>query len=190
VFARRLACRLFLTTTSSWVHEPPSINRLEMPFPPSSPDKLQRWSPSSSETKEARTDRLSTKHRSWNMSRIGSKNTGPERIVRSVLHSLGFRFRLHRKSLPGTPDIVLPKYKTVIFVHGCFWHRHMNCKYCYTPKSRVEFWNKKFDGNVERDSKRVRQLEELGWRVLTVWECETNDHASLANSLSRYLMES
>ncbi len=92
-----------------------------------------------------------SEQRSRNMSAIKSKNTKPEIKVRKVLHSMGYRFRLHSKDLPGSPDIVLPKYKTVIFVHGCFWHRHENCKYASTPKTRQEFWNKKFKTNIERD---------------------------------------
>jgi DNA mismatch endonuclease (patch repair protein) len=93
-------------------------------------------------------DTISPARRSWNMSRIRSKNTKPEIVVRSTLHKMGFRFRLHRKDLPGTPDIVLPKHNTVIFVQGCFWHRHQGCKYAYTPKSRAEFWEKKFAENT------------------------------------------
>ncbi|MES0491809.1 MAG: DNA mismatch endonuclease Vsr, partial [Leptospirales bacterium] len=96
------------------------------------------------------TDLLSKEKRSWNMSRIQGKNTKPELIVRSYLHSLGYRFRIHRKDLPGKPDIVLTKYKLVIFVHGCYWHRHKNCKLAYTPKSNVDFWLKKFDENIVR----------------------------------------
>jgi DNA mismatch endonuclease (patch repair protein) len=124
------------------------------------------------------------------MSRIGSSNTAPERVVRSVLHSLGYRFRLHKKSLPGKPDIVLAKHKTVIFVHGCFWHRHQGCKFCYTPKTRVEFWNHKFEGNTARDQKQRQLLEQMGWRVLTVWECETRNLQILAESLDKYLRKS
>jgi len=118
-------------------------------------------------------DRLSKARRSWNMSRIRSKDTKPEMLVRSLLHQMGYRFRLHRKDLPGTPDIVLPKYKTIIFVHGCYWHRHKGCKYAYTPKSRVGFWQKKFQGNVERDRKHKRALKTLGWKVIVIWECQT-----------------
>ena len=140
--------------------------------------------------KEATTDSISSERRSWNMSRIRSTNTAPERIVRSVLHSLGYRFRLHKKSLPGKPDIVLAKHKTVIFVHGCFWHRHQGCKFCYTPKSRTEFWNEKFAGNTERDQKQREALEHLGWRVLAVWECETKDQQVLAEILDKYLRKS
>src|SRR5260370_14466037 len=113
-------------------------------------------------------DTVSEKQRSWNMSRIRSKNTAPELLVRSMLHRMGFRFRIHDRSLPGCPDIVLKKWKTVVFVNGCFWHRHENCKFAYTPKTRPAFWRKKFEGNVQRDSKRIRALEALGWRVKTV----------------------
>jgi len=106
------------------------------------------------------------------MSRIRGRDTAPERLVRSTLHRAGYRFRLHRKDLPGRPDIVLPKYRTVVFVHGCFWHRHSRCRFAYTPKSRVAFWNAKFAANVERDRHNVRELKRLGWRVVTVWECQ------------------
>jgi DNA mismatch endonuclease (patch repair protein) len=117
-------------------------------------------------------DSLSRKHRSWNMSRIRSRDTGPELLVRSALHRAGYRFRLHSKVLPGRPDIVLPKYHTVVFVHGCFWHRHKGCRFAYTPKSRVAFWNDKFRSNIERDRRNSKALRKLGWRVLIVWECQ------------------
>jgi len=120
-------------------------------------------------------DRLSRSHRSWNMSKIKSRDTSTELTVRSVLHDMGYRFRLHRKDLPGKPDIVLPKYRTVIFVHGCFWHRHTECKYAYTPKSNVEFWEKKFKANVERDQNNNRILQELGWKIIVIWECQTQN---------------
>ena len=106
------------------------------------------------------------------MSAIKSKNTKPEIEVRKLLHSLGYRFRLHRKDLPGTPDIVLPKYKTVIFVHGCFWHRHENCKYASIPKTRTEFWENKFKENIKRDQVNQNNLYKLGWNIVIVWECE------------------
>ena len=118
-------------------------------------------------------DRISKERRSWNMSRIRSKDTGPEKVVRSILHKNGFRFRLHRNDLPGKPDIVLPKHKTVIFVHGCFWHRHCGCKYAYTPKSRKQFWIRKFSANVMRDKLMRSRLMRAGWHVCIVWECET-----------------
>ena len=118
-------------------------------------------------------DRLSKERRSWNMSRIRGKDTAPEKVVRSVLHRLGYRFRLHGKKLPGRPDIVLPKYKTVVFVHGCFWHRHRGCKNCTTPTHRRAWWLKKLEGNVARDKRQRHILRKLGWRVVVVWECET-----------------
>jgi DNA mismatch endonuclease (patch repair protein) len=120
-------------------------------------------------------DSISKEKRSWNMSRISGKNTKPEIIVRKYLHSLGFRFRIHQKDLPGKPDIVLPKYRTVVFVNGCFWHRHANCKYAYMPKSRTEFWNKKFNDTIDRDSRNTKALISLGWNVLIIWECEVKN---------------
>ena len=116
-----------------------------------------------------------SEQRSRNMSAIKSKNTKPEIKVRKVLHSMGYRFRLHRKDLPGSPDIVLPKYKTVIFVHGCFWHRHENCKYASTPKTRQEFWEAKFRENINRDKLNQENLSSKGWKIIIVWECEIKD---------------
>ena len=117
-------------------------------------------------------DRISPEKRSWNMSRIHSKNTTPECIVRSFLHQNGFRFRLHVKNLPGTPDIVLRKYKTVIEVRGCYWHRHESCKIAATPSSNVDFWSKKFADNIARDKRTEADLRSLGWNVIVLWECE------------------
>ena len=128
-------------------------------------------------------DRLTPEHRSWNMSRIHSGDTKPELIVRSLLYQLGYRFRLHRKDLPGKPDIVLSKYKTIIFVHGCFWHRHEGCKYAYMPKSREDFWKKKFKSNIERDKLVKQQLFEMGWKVHIIWECELSDLESVVKKL-------
>ena len=116
-----------------------------------------------------------SEQRSRNMSAIKSKNTKPEIAVRKVLHSMGYRFRLHGKDLPGSPDIVLPKYRTVIFVHGCFWHRHENCKYATTPKTREEFWESKFKENVIRDKSLQKKLSAIGWKIIIVWECEIKD---------------
>jgi len=116
-------------------------------------------------------DRLTKDRRSWNMSRIKGKDTGPERAVRSLLHRMGYRFRLHAKGLPGKPDIVLPKYKTVVFVHGCFWHRHRGCINCTTPTNNREFWAKKLDGNAARDRSHMRALRKVGWKAVVVWEC-------------------
>lgn len=133
-------------------------------------------------------DRLTPERRSWNMSRIRSKDTKPEKVVRSLLHCNGYRFRLHRRDLPGNPDIVLPKYKTAIFVHGCFWHRHQNCKFAYTPKSRVEFWERKFRENIRRDERARKQLIELGWHVIVVWECEVMNIRALEVRLNSELV--
>ena len=116
-----------------------------------------------------------SEQRSRNMSAIKSKNTKPEVAVRKVPHLMGYRFRLHGKDLPGSPDIVLPKYKTVIFVHGCFWHRHENCKYASTPKTRQEFWEAKFRENINRDKLNQENLSSKGWKIIVVWECEIND---------------
>ena len=124
--------------------------------------------------------------RSALMGRIGSKNTAPELIVRRLLHSLGYRFRLHRKDLPGTPDIVLPARRKAIFVHGCFWHAH-GCRIGQPPKSRPEFWEPKLARNRARDEENSRDLEHAGWDVLTVWQCETKDKATLADLLEKFL---
>lgn len=129
-------------------------------------------------------DRIDRQRRSWNMSRIKSKDTRPEKQVRSALHAMGYRFRLHRSKLPGRPDIVLPKYRTVVFVHGCFWHRHRGCKFAYMPKSRVGFWKKKFDENVVRDRTVTRLLRRSGWAVITIWECEVADLSRVAQRLA------
>lgn len=110
--------------------------------------------------------------RSYNMSRIKGNNTKPEELVRKYLFSCGFRYRKNDPRLPGKPDIVLPKYKTVIFVNGCFWHMHENCKYFVWPKNNAEFWEAKILGNVERDARKKQELEFLGWRVIVIWECE------------------
>ena len=107
-----------------------------------------------------------------NMSAIKAKDTTPELLVRHALHAMGYRYRLHRKDLPGKPDIVLPKHKIVIFVNGCFWHRHLGCKYASTPASNADFWMAKFEANIARDKKNYTQLEKLGWKVVVIWECE------------------
>lgn len=128
--------------------------------------------------------------RSEIMQSVRQKNTKPEVKVRQALHALGFRFRLHRRDLPGSPDIVLPKFRTVIFVHGCFWHRHPGCKYASTPKSRQEYWLPKFESNVRRDAIKEAQLKELGWRVLVVWECETKNIVQLNKRFNQDFFES
>lgn len=118
------------------------------------------------------TDIWSKEKRSQVMSRIRSKNTKPELFLRSWLHSQGLRFRIHRKDLPGKPDIVLPKYKTAIFVHGCFWHYHADCREGRIPNTNSKFWQDKLSKNISRDVMHQQKLRELGWRVLVVWECE------------------
>lgn len=120
-------------------------------------------------------ENVSPARRSEIMRAVKSKNTSPEKRVRSTAHRLGLRFRLHRKDLPGSPDLLFPKKKTALFVHGCFWHRHENCARATTPKTNVDFWREKFRRNVERDRETRRKLEETGWRVLVIWECETKN---------------
>ena len=109
------------------------------------------------------------------MSAVKGKDTKPELLVRKLLHALGYRFRIQRKGLPGRPDIVLPRYKTAIFVNGCFWHRHEGCKYASTPSTNSEFWEKKFTANVERDARNYAALKEQGWNVIVIWECEIKE---------------
>jgi DNA mismatch endonuclease (patch repair protein) len=121
------------------------------------------------------------------MSRIRGENTRPELFVRSLLHNLGYRFRLNRKDVPGKPDIVLPKYRTAVYVHGCFWHRHDGCTFAYTPKSNLEFWKKKFARNVERDAEVASKLSETGWNQMVIWECETRDPVALSRRIKRTL---
>ena len=125
--------------------------------------------------------------RSKNMSRIRSRDTMPELVVRSVVHRLGFRFRLHRTDLPGTPDLVFPRLHAVIFVHGCFWHRHRGCKRATTPKTRRSFWIQKFEQNQARDERNIRALKRLGWRVIVIWECQCRDVARLERRLRKSL---
>lgn len=110
--------------------------------------------------------------RSYNMSRIRSKDTKPEMLVRKFLYARGYRYKLHDKTLPGKPDIVLPKLRTVIFVHGCFWHGHKNCKYFVVPKTRTDWWLNKINGNIANDKKHLAQLRKAGWRVINIWECQ------------------
>lgn len=117
-------------------------------------------------------DKITKERRSWNMSKIKSKDTKPELKVRKILYKLGYRFRLHRKDLPGKPDIVLPKYKTAIFVNGCFWHRHDNCIEASRPKTNSEFWENKITKTVERDLKKHQLLRDDNWKVIVFWECE------------------
>jgi DNA mismatch endonuclease, patch repair protein len=144
------------------------------------------------------TDKISEEHRSWNMSRIKSRNTKPEILVCSLLHRMGFRFRLHGKVskkyhpkgvLPGKPDVVLVKYKTVIFVHGCFWHMHEGCKDATIPKTRTEWWLSKLNSNVERDNKNIKELKNTGWKIIIVWECEIKLFEILEQRLKEELLK-
>lgn len=124
--------------------------------------------------------------RSYNMSRIRSKDTKPELLVRKFLHKNGFRYRLHVKDMPGKPDIVLPKYKTVIFIHGCFWHGHEGCRYFVVPKTRTEWWLNKINGNISNDIKAETDLMANGWKIIKIWECDLKK-AFLNDSLDRLL---
>jgi DNA mismatch endonuclease (patch repair protein) len=117
-------------------------------------------------------DSLTVERRSWNMSRIRNRDTRPELTLRSMLHHAGFRFRLHDRSLPGTPDIVMKKHRAVILVHGCYWHRHEGCRNATTPSSRTDFWQDKFAATVARDERNIEALKELGWKPIVVWECD------------------
>lgn len=132
-------------------------------------------------------DTISPERRSENMRRIKSKGTKPELIVRRTAHRLGYRFRLHRKDLPGNPDLTFPGRSKVIFVHGCFWHQHSGCKHGRPPRSRPEYWGPKLTRNVERDQRREAELISMGWSVLTIWECELEDNVNLEERLVCFL---
>jgi DNA mismatch endonuclease (patch repair protein) len=121
------------------------------------------------------------------MARVRQRDTKPELLVRRIAHALGFRFRLHRRDLPGTPDLVFPRLKKIVLVHGCFWHRHEGCSHATTPKTRKSFWLSKFDANVARDKRTTAELQRLGWNVLIVWECEARESHSLRRRLGKFL---
>jgi DNA mismatch endonuclease, patch repair protein len=125
------------------------------------------------------TDIVDAETRSRMMAAIRGRNTKPELVVRRFLHRCGLRFRVHSRTLPGRPDIALPKYKAIVNVHGCFWHRHSGCRYAYMPKTRLEFWTEKLRRNVERDGENDARLQNMGWNVLTIWECEVRDESLL-----------
>ncbi len=137
------------------------------------------------------TDTLSQTERSERMSRIRGKNSVAEMRLRSLIHGMGFRYRLHVKTLPGTPDLVFPSRKAVIFMHGCFWHRHQDCRLARMPKSRVAFWREKLEANKRRDEENVKRLNELGWRVLVIWECQMKekDLNEVSNVVRRFLAD-
>ncbi|WP_128562147.1 very short patch repair endonuclease [Methylobacterium crusticola] len=132
-------------------------------------------------------DTVDRETRSRMMSSIRGKDTKPELVVRRLAHSLGYRFRLHRRDLAGSPDLVFPRRQKVIFVHGCYWHRHPGCRYAYSPKSNTDFWNEKFAANVARDKAAVSRLQAEGWDSLVIWECETADAEKLTARLQTHL---
>jgi DNA mismatch endonuclease, patch repair protein len=129
-------------------------------------------------------DHISPERRSWLMSRVRGRHTSPEIRVRRAAHALGLRFRLHRNDLPGKPDLVFPRHRIALFVHGCFWHRHSQCPKASIPKTRPDYWNDKFRANVRRDRRVETELLASGWRVITIWECETKDRATIERMLS------
>lgn len=132
-------------------------------------------------------DTLSVRARSQRMALIRSKNTRPEVAIRSILHALGYRFRIHGRKLPGSPDLVFPSRSKVVFVHGCFWHGHENCSVANVPKTRTEYWKAKFARNKARDSENEEKLVQHDWKVLVVWECELKDRRSLTRKLTSFL---
>lgn len=132
-------------------------------------------------------DTLTPLERSATMARVRARDTIPEKTVRRIAHGLGYRYRLHRRDLPGTPDLVFVSRSKVIFVHGCFWHRHQGCPLARLPKSRRAFWLPKLEGNAKRDARNVRVLRRRGWGVMTIWECELRDRARLTNRIRRFL---
>jgi len=133
------------------------------------------------------TDSFSPRKRSWIMRRVASKDTSPEILVRSLIHKLGYRFRLHRNDLPGCPDIVFPSKKKIIFVHGCFWHGHSCSRGARIPKTNTEYWKRKIDKNIARDRQNLETLKSMGWECLVVWECELKDREKLSGSISTFL---
>jgi DNA mismatch endonuclease (patch repair protein) len=131
---------------------------------------------------------ISLARRSWIMSRVAAKNTPAELRVRKVAHSLGLRFRLHRADLPGKPDIVFPKYRVAVFVHGCFWHRHRGCTRARMPRTNQAYWRKKFRSNIVRDRRVIAEIASLGWRTFIFWECETSDVDAIKRRLRREIV--
>lgn len=134
-------------------------------------------------------DTMSPEERSRQMALVRSEDTKPEMAVRRLVHGMGYRYRLHCRDLPGKPDMVFRSRRAVVFVHGCFWHRHEGCSLARLPKSKVDFWTTKLEGNRERDTRKVAELKKSGWRVFVVWECELNNMEALAARLRRFLDE-
>ena len=135
------------------------------------------------------TDVFPIEKRSWIMSRVKGRDTKPEVLVRSFVHRMGYRFRVHRRELPGNPDIVLARHRKVIFVHGCFWHGHKGCSRSRRPTTNENFWNNKLNGNIKRDRLNCRELRRMRWKVLVVWECETKASELLLGKLERFLYD-
>jgi DNA mismatch endonuclease (patch repair protein) len=133
------------------------------------------------------TDVFTTRKRSWIMSRVRGRDTKPEIIVRSIIHRMGYRFSLHRRDLPGKPDVVLPRYRKIIVINGCFWHGHKNCLRSKRPSTHTKFWNRKLDKNIDRDKRSRSELEKMGWNVLVIWECEIQKPDKIVDKLRRYL---
>lgn len=133
-------------------------------------------------------DVFSKSKRSEIMSRIGQKDTKPEIVVRKLLHRMGYRYRLHRKDLPGTPDVVLPKYRKIIFVHGCFWHGHKGCSRAALPETNREFWERKIENNKTRDRLTMKELKKLGWKCFVIWQCQIKNLETLERKLRRFLV--
>lgn len=132
-------------------------------------------------------DSVTPARRSEIMGRVRSRDTKPEMKVRQLIHSMGYRYRLHAKDLPGKPDIVFRKRKKVVFVHGCFWHRHSECVLARIPKSRTVFWTKKLEANRQRDKRNADELQEMGWNILTIWECELHETEKLKSKIKEFL---
>lgn len=132
-------------------------------------------------------DVFSKEKRSWIMSRVNGRDTKPELLVRSLIHRMGYRFRIHRRDLPGNPDIVLPKYEKVIFVHGCFWHGHKGCARSKRPTTNKIYWDNRLDNNIARDKRSLRAIRRLKWKVLVIWECEIKKPELLLIKLERFL---
>ena len=158
-----------------------------MALPPRCSDAPRSGAPGVEEGSRPGRDPLTTRQRSELMSRIRSKDTRPEMLVRRLVHGMGYRYRLHAKELPGRPDLVFRPGRKAIFVHGCFWHRHEGCPANRMPRTRREFWRRKLNGNVQRDLRNQETLEREGWRVLIIWECETKDLDRIAGVVRRFL---
>ena len=180
--------RVFRTIFNLSVQKPKLQNKLATPYLHCLPHVLlMQFSLYGYRDQNNMADSFSSEQRSRLMARIKGKNTKPERIVRSLIHNMGYRFRLHSNNLPGKPDIVLPRHRKIVFVHGCFWHHHTKCRKGCLPSTNMAFWENKIFSNVERDKKTRRKLKEHGWRVLIVWECELRKIDDVISKLELFL---